>query len=402
MAREYVNQLTRNYPTSDIRKMFVLAADFDKYPAAKKYETWANTCNGEPNFDTPQHIVDAAIASLNAGETKYHTEWGLDELRDAIADKCNRDVAPGKYAREDIVVSAGGVEAIMLCLMTILEPGDEVILPEPAYTCYEGQILTMGAKVVRVPLYEENDFQFDPQDLEAAITDKTKAILINFPSNPLGAVMRPESAAEVAKIVKKHDLIVISDEVYEKIVFDGYTHYSMGAIDEICDQVMIVNSFSKTYAMTGWRLGFVACTNKDIMDQLYKRQQTMISCLPIFIMRAGVAALTGPQTCVEEMRVQYERRRNLLIEGIKDIPGMSPFVPVGSFCSFINIKELAADRGVTSWEFSEALLKEAGVLTVAGSAFGGLGEGYLRMCFASSDDNIVTACERIKDYLKGQ
>ena len=395
MSRDFVSDLARHYPTSSIREMFVLAADFDKYPAAKKYETWANTCNGEPNFDTPRHIVEAGIASLNAGETKYHTEWGLDELRDAIADKCNREIAPGAYRREHIIATTGGVGAVMLAMMTLINPGDEVILPDPAYTCYEGQILSMGGVPVRVPMYEENDFIFSTEDLEAAITDKTKAILINFPSNPLGAVMHEDRAREIAKIVKKHDLILISDEVYEKIVFDGYKHFSMASIDEIRDNVIIVNSFSKTYAMTGWRLGYVACTNDDINANIYKMQQSFVSCLPIFIMRAGVAALTGPQDCVEEMRQHYERRRNLLIEGVKEIPGMKPFVPVGSFCSFINIKEL----GVNSRDFAIALLKEAGVLTVAGSAFGSVGEGYLRMCFASSDENIVEACKRIKEYV---
>ena len=395
MSRDFVSDLARHYPTSSIREMFVLAADFDKYPSAKKYETWANTCNGEPNFDTPRHIVEACIASLNAGETKYHTEWGLDELRDAIADKCNREIAPGAYRREHIIATTGGVGAVMLAMMTLINPGDEVILPDPAYTCYEGQILSMGGVPVRVPMYEENDFIFSTEDLEAAITDKTKAILINFPSNPLGAVMHEDRAREIAKIVKKHDLILISDEVYEKIVFDGYKHFSMASIDEIRDNVIIVNSFSKTYAMTGWRLGYVACTNDDINANIYKMQQSFVSCLPIFIMRAGVAALTGPQDCVEEMRQHYERRRNLLIEGVKEIPGMKPFVPVGSFCSFINIKEL----GVNSRDFAIALLKEAGVLTVAGSAFGSVGEGYLRMCFASSDENIVEACKRIKEYV---
>lgn len=394
MEKDIISRLSRHYPTSTIRQMFVLAQDYDKYPAAKLYPTWANTCNGEPNFPTPQHIVDAAIKSLNAGETKYSTEWGIDELRDAIAEKCCRDIAP-VYERKHIIATTGGVGAVMLAMMTIVNPGDEVILPDPCYTCYEGQILSMGGVPVRVPMYEENGFVFSVEDLEKAITDKTKAIVMNFPSNPLGAVLTEEKARELAKVVKKHNLIVISDEVYEKIVFDGYRYFSMAMIDEIRDNVILVNSFSKTYAMTGWRLGYVACTNDEINANIYKMQQSFVSCLPVFIMRAGAAALNGPQDCVEDMRQQYEKRRNLLLSGLKKIPGMKPFVPVGSFCCFVNIKEM----GVKSWDFSEALLKEAGVLTVAGSAFGNTGEGYLRMCFASSDENIVTACERIKRYV---
>lgn len=398
MSRDYVSDLARNYPTSSIREMFVLSANYGNYPAAKKYANWVNTCNGEPNFPTPKHICDAAVASINAGETKYHTEWGLDELREAIADKCNCEIKAGAYKREHVIATTGGVGAVMLALMTIINPGDEVILPNPSYTCYEGQILSMRGVPVRVPMYEENDFVFSAEDLEKAITEKTKAIIINFPSNPLGSVMSREKAEKIAQVVKKHNLIVISDEVYEKIVFDGYKHFSISSIDEIRDQVIIVNSFSKTYAMTGWRLGYVVCTNDDINDNLYKMQQSFVSCLPVFVMRAGVAALTGPQDCVEEMRKHYERRRNLLMDGLKYIPGMKPFRTVGSFCSFINIKEI----GTKSKEFAEALLKEAGVLTVAGSAFGTLGEGYLRMCFASSDDNIVEACKRIAEYLNNR
>lgn len=396
MHADFLSELVKNYPTSDIRKMFVMAADYDKYPAFEKYGDWINTCNGEPNFPTPKHICEAAIASLNSGETKYHTEWGLNELREAIAEKCNREIAPGEYNASHTIATTGGVGAVMLALMSIINPGDEVILPDPSYTCYEGQILAMRGIPVRVPMYEENNFVFRAEDLEKAITKKTKAVIINFPGNPLGSVLNREQALEIAKIVKKHNIMVISDEVYEKIVFDGYQHFSPASIDEIRDQVILVNSFSKTYAMTGWRLGYIACTNERLNQNLYKMQQAFISCLPIFIMRAGVAALTGPQDCVEEMRVHYERRRNLLMDGLEGIKGIVPFKPTGSFCSFINIKEL----GVNSREFAEKLLKEAGVLTVAGSAFGSQSEGYLRMCFANSDENIIEACRRVREYIE--
>lgn len=387
MSRDFVSDLARNYPTSAIRNMFVMAKD---------YPGWVNTCNGEPNFPTPKHICDAAIRSIEAGETKYSTEWGIDELRDAIAEKCCRDIGPG-YERKHVIATTGGVGAVMIAMMTIVNPGDEVILPDPAYTCYEGQILSMRGVPVRVPLREENDFLFDPADLEAAITPKTKAIIMNFPSNPLGSALTQENADQIAEVVRKHDILVVVDEVYEKIIFDGRKHISLASIEDIRDHVIVANSFSKTYAMTGWRLGFIACTNDDINDNLYKMQQSFISCLPVFIMRAGVAALTGPQDCVEEMRVQYERRRNMLYEGISEIPGMVPFKPRGSFCMFINIKDL----GMSSQTLAERLLKEAGVLTVAGSAFGQRGEGYLRMCFASSDENIQEACRRTKKFVEG-
>lgn len=396
MSMDFLSDLVKNYPTSDIRKMFVLAADYDKYPAFEKYGEWINTCNGEPNFPTPKHICDAAVTSLNAGETKYHTEWGLGELREAIAEKCNREISEGAYDASHIIATTGGVGAVMLALMSIVNPGDEVILPDPCYTCYEGQILAMRGIPVRVPMYEENSFVFRIEDLENAITKKTKALIINFPSNPLGSVLSRHQAEGIAEVVKRHNIMVISDEVYEKIVFDGYRHFSIASIDEVRERTIIVNSFSKTYAMTGWRLGYIACTNEKLKQNLYKMQQSFISCLPVFIMRAGVAALTGPQDFIEEMRKHYERRRNLLIDGLGGISSISPFKPMGSFCSFINIKDL----GVCSAQFAERLLKEAGVLTVAGSAFGSRGEGYLRMCFANSDENIVEACRRVKEYIK--
>ena len=385
-TNQYISELSKSYPTSGIRAMFDLAAD---HPGA------INLCNGEPNFETPEHIKESGINAIKAGMTKYGTEPGLPAMRQAVADKYTREFK-NQYDMSNVMITIGGVEGILLSLMTILNPGDEVIIPDPTYTCYLGQVMALGGVPVRVPLYEEHGFRLQAEDLEKAITPKTKAVIISYPSNPLGAVLSREDGEKLARVIEKHDLIVISDEVYEKILFDGREHFSLSMIDSIRDKVLVVNSLSKTYAMTGWRLGYVVGTDKEIMSHMFKMQQAVASCLPMFIMQAGADAINGPQDCVEEMRQHYQRRRDLLVNGLNDIPGMKCFKTEGSFCTFINIKEF----GVTSWEFSKDLLINAGVMTVAGSAFGEMGEGYLRMCFANSDENIAEAISRLKKYLK--
>ena len=382
----FLSNLTMNYPVSGIRAMFDLAAD---YPGA------INLCNGEPNFETPEHIKESCIKALREGRTKYGTEPGLPAMRQAVADKYRTQFGR-TYDMDNVMVTIGGVEGIFMALMTILNPGDEVIIPDPAYTCYVGQTLTLGGVPVRVPLYEEHGFRLQAEDLEKAITPKTKAIIITYPSNPLGAVLDRADGEALAKVIEKHNIMVISDEVYEKIIFDGREHFSLAQIESIKDQVLVVNSLSKTYAMTGWRLGYVVGTDKDIMRHMFKMQQACASCLPIFTMQAGADAINGPQDCVEDMRRQYERRRDLLYNGLKEIPGMKPFRTEGSFCTFINIK----DFGVSSWEFSKELLVNAGVMTIAGTAFGEMGEGYLRICFANSDENILEGVKRIKEYVE--
>lgn len=382
---EHISELARHYPSSAIRDMFRLSASM---------ENLINLCNGEPNFETPQHIRDSAKRAIDAGMTKYATEPGLLSMRQAVADKYTKQF--GKtFDPDNVMISIGGVEGIYLCLAATMNPGDEVIIPDPAYTCYEGQVLTLGGIPVRVPVLEENGFALQPEDLEKAITERTKAVILCYPSNPLGAVLKKEDGEKLAKIIKKHDILVISDEVYETIIFDGRKHFSMGQIDEISDNVMIVNSLSKTYAMTGWRIGYVVSSNKEIMSYMYTMQQSVASCLPTFIMQAGADALTGPQDCVEEMRKQYERRRDLIYNGLCEIPGMKPFKSEGAFCIFVNIKAFHTD----SHTFSMKLLEGAHVMTIGGQAFGKQGEGYLRLCFANSDENIIEGIRRMKKYL---
>lgn len=381
---KYLSDLAKNFPASGIRAMYDLAVN---YPGA------INLTNGEPSFDTPEHIKQAGIKAIQDGFTKYGTEPGLYELREAIADKYTKQFGI-KHKPENTMVTVAGVEGILLSMMTLLNPGDEVIVPDPAYTCYFGQIQLLNGKVVRVPLYEENGFILQPEDLEKVITPKTKALIVTNPSNPLGTVLDKADAEKLADIIEKYSIFVISDEVYEKIIFDGKEHFSLAQITRIRDKVLVVNSFSKTYAMTGWRVGYVVGDEK-ILANMFKLQQTVASTLPIFVQKAAIAALTGPQDEVVRMVKSYETRRNILFEGLRVIPAIKCAQPQGSFCIFANIKEF--DR--TSFEFAKELLTEAGVISVGGHAFGQMGEGYVRFCFANSDEDIKEAVTRLKEYI---
>jgi aminotransferase len=382
----YISKTANNYPASGIRYMFDLA---------DRYENVINLGVGEPNFDTPAYIKEAAKKAIDENFTHYVANAGILELRQVIADKCNRELDLN-YTAENVMVSVGAMEAIILTLITIINPGDEVIVTNPCYPNYLGQIMMVGGKVVSVPIYEENEFKLKPEDLEKAITSKTKAIFLNSPSNPVGAVLDKEDIEALAEVVQKHNLIVISDEVYEKILFDGHTHFSMSQIPEIKDKVVIINSCSKTYAMTGWRIGYAVVGDKDIISRMPKLQEGLTSCVSSFIQKAAIEAINGPQDAVKQMVADYMRRRDILIDGINAIPGIKCMKSPGSFYAFPNIKVF----GKTSFDFAVELLKEAGVVGVPGSAFGSMGEGYLRFSFANSDENLRKAIRRIAEHVK--
>ncbi|MFV0352447.1 MAG: pyridoxal phosphate-dependent aminotransferase [Oscillospiraceae bacterium] len=381
------SSLLMTYPTSGIRKMFDMAAD---------YPGFINLCNGEPDFTTPAHICEAAKEGLDMGLTKYAPEPGLPILREALAQKCTAQFGY-TVTPDQIVVSGGGVEAIMLSLMSIINPGDEVIIPDPAYTCYVGQAQLLGAKVVRLPLLEENGFCPTAQQLEELITPQTKALILNYPNNPTGAVLTQQAAQEIVPVLQKHGIWVISDEVYENIVFDGYTHISLAHFDDIQDQVIVTNSFSKTYAMTGWRLGYLFSRNQSLMQRIPKMHQPLTACLPGFIQYAGAKAVQGPQTCVEEMVQHYTNRRALMQKELAGIKGLRPVKNDGTFCFYISI----AESGMSSDEVSARLLKEAGVLTTPGTAFGENGSQYLRLSFANAEDKIAEGMSRIRRFFAG-
>jgi len=380
----YLSDIALNYPASGIRKMFDLA---------QKYDDVVKLTVGEPNFDTPQYIKDAAKRAIDEGYTHYSPNAGLPELREAIAKeylKYSRD-----YTLENVMITVGGMEAITMCLIATVNPGDEVIIPDPCFPNYVGQVMVAGAKPVSVPVYEENDFSIKAEDIEKAIKPKTKAILLNSPSNPLGSVITKEEIIKIAELVKKYDLIVYSDEVYDKIIFDDFEYFSIAQIPEVRDQVLVINSFSKSHAMTGWRIGYIV-GHKDIISAMPKLQEGIVSCVSTFTQRAALEALQGSQDEVKKMHSDYLRRRDILIDGLNSIPGISCKKSPGSFYAFANIKAL----GVSSEQFAEDLVKHARVVVVPGSAFGSMGEGYFRTVFANSDENLKEAVRRIDEYVR--
>jgi len=380
-----LSKIACNYPASGIRYMFNLAAQYDNL---------INLGVGEPNFNTPAHIKDAGKKAIDKNYTHYVSNMGIVELRKSIADKCNRELGL-EYNAENIMITIGGMEAITLALLTIIDPGDEVIVTNPCYPNYLGEILMVGGKAVLVPLYEKNDFKLQAEDLKKIITPKSKAIILNSPNNPIGAVLEKKDMKALAEVINKYNLFVISDEVYEKIIFDKRKHFSMAQISEVKDKTIIVNSFSKTYAMTGWRIGYIAGRD-NIVSRMPKLQEGLTSCVSNFIQMAALAAISGSQSAVEDMVVEYARRRDILIDGLNAVPGIQCMKSPGSFYAFPNIKSF----GKSSFAFAEELLKEAGVVGVPGSAFGSMGEGYLRFSFANSDENLIEAINRISEHVK--
>lgn len=381
---KYLSQIAENYPASGIRKMFDLA---------EKYDDVIKLTVGEPNFDTPMNIKEAAKKAIDEGFTHYSPNAGLKDLREVIANKYKK--YSDEYTFENVMVTVGALEALTLTLITTVNPGDEVIIPDPCFPNYFGQIMMIGAKPVTVPVYEENNFIIKAEDIEKAVSSKTKAILLNSPSNPLGSVMSKEEIIKIAEIAEKYDLLVYSDEVYDQIIFDNLEYFSMAQIPEIRNRVLILNSLSKSHAMTGWRIGYVV-GSKDIISNMPKLQEGIVSCVSTFTQKAAIEAIIGNQDAVKNMIGDYLRRRDILIDGLNNIPGISCKKSPGSFYAFANIKSF----GKTSQEFAEELVKEAKVVVVPGSAFGEMGEGYLRFVFANSDKNLKEAVRRIDEYVR--
>lgn len=380
-----LSNILENYPRSGIRVMFELA---------KQYPDAISLTVGQPNFDTPDFIKEAAIESLRGGLTGYVSNGGLPELRQIIADQYTERFGR-PFTQNNIMVAAGGMESLFLALVSCVNPGDEVIVPDPGYPNYLGQIALLRGKAVPVPLREEYNFELQPEDLEAVITPKTKAVILNSPSNPTGAFIRKETLYKLAEVIKKHDLYVVSDEVYEYIVYDGNEVFSMAQIPGMEKNVLITNSFSKTYAMTGWRMGYVVA-DESIVQYMPQLQEALISCVPGFFQVAAVEAIKNGDAVIEEMVGHYARRRNIMWEGLNQIPGISCFRPQGAFYAFANIKSF----GKSSFDFAQELLKNAGVVSVPGSAFGEMGEGYIRFSYANSDENLKEALRRMDAYIR--
>ena len=374
-------------PFSGIRKVFEAAGQLEK-----QGKEIINLGIGRPNFDTPEFIKEAAKKAIDDGFTYYTSNYGIEPLREAIAQKFNKDNGLD-MKMSDIIVAVGANQAVSIAMTAMLDPGDEVLVPNPSWLHYFYCAELCGAVAVSYPLLEENEFNVQIEEIEKLITPKTKMIIVNSPNNPTGSVLTRESLEKIAKIAEEHDLIVLSDEIYEKLLYDESKHTSIASLPGMSNRTIIINGVSKAYAMTGWRIGFVASKNPDFISAMIRVLQYTVTCASSVSQYAALAALEGPQECTEEMRVQFDRRRKLVYESINKIPGLSCICPKGAFYCFVNIKGL----GISDEEASEYFLNEAGVAMIPGSAFGVYGTGYLRIAFSNSYENIEKAMGKIKD-----
>lgn len=345
---------------------------------------------GEPDFDTPEHIKEAAIKALKEGFTHYTPSPGIPELREAISEHIMEEFN-AEYSSDEIVVTPSGKAAIFYALASVVEEGDEVIMPTPSFPAYESVVRFLNGKPVFVRLKEENRFRMIPEDVEAKLTSKTKAVIINSPHNPCGSVLTRDDVEGLAELAVRRGLILITDDVYHKIIYDGVKHETVASISEVKDRVILINSLSKTYAMTGWRIGYIAAW-RELIEQITILQNNVVSCIPSFVQKASIEALRGPQGQVHKMVEEYKRRRDVIVDGLNRIPGFRCEKPLGAFYVFPNIKDVGlGDRELVSY-----LLEEAKVATLHGSAFGPGGEGYLRLSYATVMNRIKEGLERIK------
>ena len=347
---------------------------------------------GEPDFDTPWRIREEGIYSLEKGRTFYTSNAGLVELRDEICRYLKRKYHL-RYRNDEVLVSVGGSEGIDVALRAIINPGDEVIVPQPSFVCYVPCVIMSDGVPVTVELKEENKFKMTREQLEEAVTDKTKAIIMSFPNNPTGAIMTKKDLEPIADFAKEHDLIVISDEIYSELTY-GHKHVSIGALPDMKERTIVINGFSKAFAMTGWRLGYAAAP-KVIMEQMVKIHQYGIMAAPTTSQYAAVEALRACDDEVEEMKNSYNQRRRYLLHRFREL-GLECFEPEGAFYAFPCIKEF----GMSSEKFAEELLKEQKVAIVPGTAFGACGEGYLRVSYAYSIDELKEALNRLGTFIE--
>ena len=347
---------------------------------------------GEPDFDTPWHIRDEGIYSLEKGRTFYTSNAGLKELKIEIAAYLNRRYNVDYDYNHEIIVTVGGSEAIDIAMRAMLDPGDEVLIPQPSYVSYEPcAILANGVPVI-IELQEKNEFRLTAEELEAAITPKTKLLVLPFPNNPTGAVMERKDLEAVAEVVKKHDIYVLSDEIYSELTYLDH-HVSIASLPGMKERTILINGFSKSHAMTGWRLGY-ACGPRLILDQMLKIHQFAIMCAPTTSQYAAVDALRNGDEDVANMREQYDGRRRFLMHRFQEM-GLKCFEPFGAFYVFPSIREF----GMTSEKFATRLLEEEKVAVVPGTAFGACGEGFLRISYAYSLENLKVALDRMEHFI---
>jgi aspartate aminotransferase len=346
---------------------------------------------GEPDFDTPANIVAAGVEALRSGFTHYGPSAGLPELRKAIADEVGAS-RNTKVSPDEVVVVPGGKPIIFFTMLALVEEGDEVIYPNPGFPIYESMIEFLGARAVPVRLREEMEFRLDPRELKDLINERTKLIILNSPHNPTGGVMTQSDIEEIAAIVAGHHCMILSDEIYSRLIFEG-KHYSLFSHDNLRDRVILLDGFSKTYAMTGWRMGY-GVMRADLAQHLARLMTNSNSCTATFTQKAGVEAICGPQASVDAMNAEFKKRRDYFAQRVNRIKGFHCNVPKGAFYMFPNI----TGTGWKSKPLADALLDEAGVAALSGASFGSYGEGYLRFSIANSLENIGKALDRVEAW----
>jgi len=345
---------------------------------------------GEPDFDTPAHIKRAAEEALARGMTKYTPSAGLPELREAITEHlATKGISTDA---KNVIVTPGAKHAIFCTLAATLDPGDEVIIPSPCWT-YEAMVRIVGGKPVFIESKQSDEFKVKVEHVQEALTDNTRMILLNYPNNPTGAVMQKKDLQSIIDLAINHDIWILSDEIYDCLVYEG-KHVSVMSLPNTAERTIYINGFSKAYAMTGWRLGY-AVAPVELIAEINKIQQASTTCAAGFVQAAGVAALRGPQDCVREMRDEYRKRRDVIVNGLNSIDGFECIKPAGAFYAFPRIKK----PGISSLDFCEFLLREAGVAAVPGSGFGPYGEGHARFSYATSIQNIQRGLDQMGDTL---
>jgi aminotransferase len=350
---------------------------------------------GEPDFDTPINILEAAKKALDQGATHYTANAGLIELRQAISEKLKKENGITADPASQICVTVGSQEAAFLVIMCTIEQGDEVLIPEPGYYTYRNCVQMAAGSPISVPLKKENDFRLTAGDLEKKLTSQTKMVVVNSPCNPTGSIVSKDDLVEIDQLATKHDFMMLSDEIYEKIIYGGEKHYSPAALARDPDRIITVNGFSKAYAMTGWRIGYLVA-NKEITAQCVKLQQTAVASATTFAQKGAIEALRGSQEPMRKMVNEFAKRRDVIVDRLNNVNGFSVAKPKGAFYAFVDVRKLKK----SSAEISDILLTEAKVVTTPGAAFGDSGEGHVRMSYANSIENIEAGVANIKKVIE--
>jgi aminotransferase len=385
LAERALAQRVRAVPPSGIRRFFDIAATMDDVISLGV---------GEPDFDTPREVVEAGVESLREGRTHYTSNYGTLELRTALSAHLEGRYGVRYDPASEILVTVGASEAVDLALRATCDPGDEVILHEPSYVAYVPAIVFAGGTVVQVATRFEDDFALDPAAVEAAVTPRTKALFLGYPCNPTGAVLDDAIQDELARIARDHDLLVYSDEIYDRLAYGTYRHRAFSSLPGMRERTVLMGGFSKAYAMTGWRVGWL-CAPAGILEGIVKVHQYGIMSAPTAAQDAALVALEGGEPAVQAMVAEYDRRRRLLVDGLNRL-GLPTFEPRGAFYAFPDIRS----TGLSSDEFVERLIREERVAAVPGNAFGPSGEGHVRMCYATAYDKLEEALVRIGSFVE--